>query len=115
MPISGRNKPKDFHPAILAVRDTLNAISGKWKLLILISMNEGHCRFGEIEMSIPKITPKVLSQELRELEKLRFIKRSSPKASPGHNEYSLTPHFKTLKKIIREIKKWGVKHSRRKA
>ena len=95
------------------VQSALLALSGKWKLLVLMTINNGNKRFGEIEKSIAKITPKVLSKELDELERLGFIKKGSPQRSAGHPEYHLTPHYKTLRKIIKEMKKWGSRYGRR--
>ncbi|HLU89359.1 MAG TPA: helix-turn-helix domain-containing protein, partial [Cyclobacteriaceae bacterium] len=58
------------------VRDALDVISGKWKLLIVISIAAGNERFTDIQGSIPGITPKVLAKQLRELEQDQLIKRT---------------------------------------
>ena len=53
---------------MLALNDTLNVLSGKWKLHIMGALLDGKKRFTEIENSIPKINPRMLSKELKELE-----------------------------------------------
>ena len=53
---------------VLAVNDTLNVITGKWKLPIIGSLIYGKKRFRELEREIPRITPRMLSKELKELE-----------------------------------------------
>ena len=57
------------------VRDTLDVISGKWKLPIIISIGVGNERFTDIQESIAGITPKVFAKELKEPEQHKLIKR----------------------------------------
>ena len=66
----------DCSSAMLPVRDALDVISGKWKLMILISISSGNHRFREIERSIAKINSKVLAKELKDLEEHQLIKRT---------------------------------------
>ena len=53
---------------VLAINDTLNVISGKWKLPIIAALLHGKKRFKELQESVDKITPRMLSKELKELE-----------------------------------------------
>ncbi|MBL0032991.1 MAG: helix-turn-helix transcriptional regulator, partial [Bacteroidetes bacterium] len=53
---------------VLAVNDTMNVLNGKWKLPIIGSLLYGKKRFKELEKEIPKITPRMLSKELKDLE-----------------------------------------------
>jgi len=85
---------------LLPVRDTY---SGKWKLLILISIWEGKKHFREIERSIPKLSTKVLSKELKDKEKNQLIIRTVLNGFPILTKYTPTEHSKTLKKIILEL------------
>lgn len=96
--------------SLLPVRDTLDVISGKWKLLILISISAGNKRFREIERSIPNITSRVLSKELKELEQNNLIDRTVYDSSPVLVEYTATAHAKTLDKVIKALHDWGVQH-----
>lgn len=98
---------------MLSVRDTLDVISGKWKILILISIMYGHKRFREIERSIPKISSKVLAKELKDLEDHKLIKRTVYDEYPVLVEYTATEYIKTLDKVIEELHKWGVNHRKK--
>jgi DNA-binding HxlR family transcriptional regulator len=103
----------DCQSMMLAVRDTLDVISGKWKLLIIISINNGNKRFREIERSIPKITSKVLAKELKDLEEHKLIKRTVYDDSPVLVEYTVTDYVKSLENLILEMYKWGVGHRKK--
>lgn len=101
---------KECASALLPVKDTLELIGGKWKLLILISIAEGNKHFREIERSIPKLSTKVLSKELKELEENKLIIRSIINGFPVRTEYTVTKHALTLQKVIEELGNWGIKH-----
>ncbi len=96
--------------ALLPVRDTLDVIGGKWKILILISIWEGNKHFREIERSIPKLSTKVLSKELKDMQANQLITRTVLNGFPVRTEYKPTAHSKTLKKVILELQDWGIKH-----
>jgi DNA-binding HxlR family transcriptional regulator len=98
---------------LLPVRDALDVISGKWKLLILISISSGNHRFTEIERSIPKITSKVLSKELKDLEENQLIKRTVYVETPVVIDYSITAYAKTLQPVINALSEWGSNHRKR--
>lgn len=95
---------------MLPIRDALDVVNGKWKLLIVVSLMLGNKRFKEIEGSVPKITPKVLAKELKDLEQHQLIKRTVYDEYPVLIEYSLTPYAKTLNGIMRELHLWGTEH-----
>ena len=98
---------------MMPVRDALDVISGKWKLLILISISKGNSRFRGIERSIPKITSKVLAKELKDLEVNQLIKRTVYDDIPVVIEYVITPYAKTLQTIIQALSDWGKKHRKK--
>lgn len=98
---------------MLPVRDALDIISGKWKLLILISISSGKNRFREIERSIPKITSKVLAKELKDLEENELIKRTVYDNTPVLIEYVITPYAKTLQPVIQALSDWGKNHRKK--
>ncbi len=100
----------DCSADLIAVRDTLDVINGKWKIQIIITMSKGNKRFGEIERSIPKITSKVLSKELKDLEAHQLIKRTVYDSVPVSVEYTLLPYSMTLKKVIDSLRDWGIQH-----
>jgi DNA-binding HxlR family transcriptional regulator len=95
------------------VTDALEILSGKWKLPILIALSFGGRRFGQIAREIPKITDRMLSKELRELEMNQLIKRTVYDSIPVVVEYSKTEYGATLDNVILELYKWGSEHRRR--
>lgn len=98
---------------LLPVRDALDVLSGKWKLLIIISLMQGNKRFKEIERSIPRISSKVLAKELRNLEEDQLLTRTVFDTYPVSIEYTLTEHSKSLKDVLNELHKWGTAHRER--
>lgn len=98
---------------ILPVRDALDVLNGKWKLPILISLTLGNKRFGEMAKEIPKITDRMLSKELRDLELHGLVKRTVYDSIPVVVEYSLTDYGYSLDKVIEELRNWGIQHRQR--
>ncbi|EDM34907.1 hypothetical protein PBAL39_00205 [Pedobacter sp. BAL39] len=105
-----KDNSQDCMHQMLAIRDTLDVISGKWKILIIVALLDGNKRFKEIEASVLKITPKVLAKELKELEQHQLIKRTVFDDYPVRIEYSVTPYAKSLKQIVNSLYKWGLNH-----
>jgi DNA-binding HxlR family transcriptional regulator len=93
---------------LLASRDTLEVIQGKWRIPIIISLTYGNKRFGEIQRDIADISPKMLSQELKSLEMNKIITRTLYDSMPVTVEYSLTPLGWSMNKLLEEILNWGV-------
>ncbi|WP_063800762.1 winged helix-turn-helix transcriptional regulator [Mastigocoleus testarum] len=90
-----------------AVEVTLELICGKWKCIILWWLRRGGKRFGELMYLLPKITQKVLTQQLRELEKDGLVERKVYKEKPRRVEYYLTPEGETLGPILQAMSDWG--------
>src|SRR5882757_4399413 len=95
------------------VTDALYVLNGKWKLPILISLSFGKKRFGEMAKEIPKITDRMLSKELRELEMNQLIKRTVYDSVPVVVEYSRTEYGDSLDEVIQALYKWGSEHRKR--
>ncbi|TGK81847.1 transcriptional regulator [Leptospira noumeaensis] len=95
---------------ILPLREALELLSGKWKLPIIMSLSFGKKRFKEIGEEIPGITDRMLSKELKELEKILLIERTVLDSFPPGVEYSITAHGKSLEAVIRELTQWAVSH-----
>lgn len=98
---------------IIPVNDTLYVINGKWKMPIIGSLMQGSKRFKELERSIPKITPRMLSKELRELEMNQLIVRKVYDTLPVTIEYEITEYGLSLKKVFEAMYEWGVEHKKR--
>ena len=101
---------KDCLQALRPIRDTLDVISGKWKLQIIISLEAGNRRFNEIQRSIPKLTPKVLAKELKDLEQNGLIKRVITQEYPVLIEYLPTDYTATLDQVVISLQNWGENH-----
>lgn len=89
------------------VAATLELIGGRWKTPILYCLTFGTKRFGEIAVRIPTISRKVLTEQLKDLEKDGLISRKQYKEIPPRVEYSLTNLGKSLSPIFDEIATWG--------
>jgi DNA-binding HxlR family transcriptional regulator/CheY-like chemotaxis protein len=88
----------------------LEAIGGKWKCVILWWLRRDAKRFGELKQLIPKITQKVLTEQLRELEQDGLIRRETYREAPPRVEYSLTPYGETVRPITELMCAWGKTH-----
>ncbi|HEY8938184.1 MAG TPA: helix-turn-helix domain-containing protein [Cyclobacteriaceae bacterium] len=99
--------PESF---VLAVNDTLNVVSGKWKLPIISSLAFGKKRFKALEREIPKITPRMLSKELKDLEMNGIVKRTVHATIPVTVEYELTKSGESFKKVLNVMLEWGLLH-----
>lgn len=104
---------KDCMYLIRPVADALDVLSGKWKLPIIISLSLGNRRFNEMEREIPKITARMLSKELRDLEMNELVKRTVQDTIPVTVEYSLTEYGHSLDRVIYELREWGLQHRKR--
>lgn len=92
---------------------TADIIGKKWTLLILLELYKGRGgkrRYSELRKSLGRITPKMLSARLRELEKEELVKRRVESGTlPLRVEYSLTGQGKEFIGIIRDIKRWSLR------
>ncbi len=104
---------KRFQEKIKAIQDTMFVIGGKWKIPIILSVYSGNKRFNDISNSIPKITNRVLSKELKHLEENLLIKRNVINDYPVRNEYTVTPYGLGLEEIAKPLENWGKKHKRK--
>lgn len=99
--------------SVLAVKDTLYVLNGKWKLPLILVLSEGPLRFNEIQRELGDITPKILSKELRDLEQNEFVERKVFSTIPVTVTYELTPYSKSLDKVLDELRNWGLQHRQR--
>ena len=95
---------------ILALTDTLNVIHGKWKLPIIASLLYGKSRFKDLQENIAKITPRMLSKELRELEVNGIVERKVYNQTPVLIEYVVTESGKNMIDVIDAMLDWGMAH-----
>ena len=90
------------------VETTLSLIGDKWKILILRDLLGGTLRFGELKKSIGSVSQKVLTNQLREMEKQGLVNRKVYAEVPPRVEYSLTETGFSLKPIIDSMWDWGI-------
>lgn len=95
---------------ILAVNDTINVINGKWKAAIISSLFFGKKRYGELEKGIPKINPRMLSKELRDLEANGMVTRTVYDTIPVAVEYELTKSGHAFRNVLDVMLEWGLQH-----
>ncbi len=92
------------------VETTLTLIGDKWKVLILRDLLPGTKRFGELRKSIGSVSQKVLTAQLRDMEKNGLVHREVYAQVPPRVEYSLTELGFSLKPILDVLWTWGEKY-----
>lgn len=89
------------------VKITMEVIGGKWKSCILMELEGGPKRPSELHRHFPDASPRVIDQQLKELEFHGMIRKTIFPELPPHSEYSITDAGKSLLPIIDMIEKWG--------
>lgn len=107
------SNPRNQADEVKALQDTIYVIGGKWRLPIINSICNGNRRFRDIERSIPGITTRMLSRELKEMELNGLVKRVEDPNSSMKVEYMSTEYCKSFGAIILEMIRWGKEHRRR--
>ncbi|MDR3264957.1 MAG: helix-turn-helix transcriptional regulator [Synergistaceae bacterium] len=95
-------------PPKCPIESTLSLINGKWKLLILKSLSRGPLRYGVLEKRIPGVSAKVLTQQLREMEKDGLLIRTIFPEVPPRVEYSLDKMGITIFGVFVAMRNWGL-------
>ena len=86
---------------------SLDVIGGRWKIPIVWRLKEGSMRYGELRRSLTKITHKMLTHQLRELEQDEIIVRKVYPEVPPKVEYSLTLLGESVIPVIDLLREWG--------
>lgn len=90
---------------------TLSIIGGRWKTLLLYHLFQGVKRFSELQRTTIGITQKMLTQQLREMERDGLVHREVYAEVPPKVEYSLTPMGQTLEPVVHAMCDWGLKYN----
>ena len=99
------------HPYGCSVEATLSVIGGRWKPVIIFNLLQNEClRFSELKRKIEGITERMLTKQLRELEKDKIVARKVYAEVPPRVEYSLTEYGLTLNPIMIAMRNWGAEH-----
>lgn len=87
-------------------------MGGKWKGILLVHLldSDGPIRFSTFERSLPNITRRMLTRQLRELQEDGLISRTAYPEVPPRVEYTLTEKGETLRPIIKALGAWGAEH-----
>ncbi|MGE7905013.1 winged helix-turn-helix transcriptional regulator [Peribacillus sp. NPDC094092] len=94
----------------ISVEATLEVMGGKWKCVILCHLTHGKKRTSELKRLMPNITQKMLTQQLRELEKDDVINRIVYNQVPPKVEYELSEYGQSLESILSALCTWGENH-----
>lgn len=89
----------------------LDLMGGKWKAVILFRVMEQTRRFNELRRLLPKVTQRMLTNQLRELERDGLLHREVYAQVPPKVEYSLTEFGRTLIPLLLALKDWGEAHA----
>ncbi len=107
--VKNRFLPKNFICSVEQCPVTLTTaiIGGRWKPLIIFMISEGVNRFGKMQRTLPSISKKMLTQELRNLEEHGIIHRKVYAEVPPRVEYSLTAWGEAALPILKAMAAWG--------
>lgn len=95
--------------AKLAIRDTLDIVGGKWKLVLVSVLQSGKKGFNELSREAG-ISPRILSKELHELEMNGLVSREVCNTKPVTVQYGLTEYSHTLDGVLKTMENWGYQH-----
>jgi DNA-binding HxlR family transcriptional regulator len=93
--------------------DAMYVLNGKWKLALILCLVQSSKRFNELQKEIPGISPKVLANELKDLELNHLITRNVYPTNPVSIMYEATEYSLTLKNVLIELSAWGEQHKRK--
>jgi DNA-binding HxlR family transcriptional regulator len=93
------------------IQQTIALIGDKWKIIVICTLAEGTKRFGELQRAMDGITPKVLTRQLRDLERDGLVQRTVFPEVPPRVEYALTTLGRSLLPILGQLHEWAVENS----
>lgn len=99
-----------YRKDLQAIQDAMEIVQGRWKISIISILCNGEFRYSELEKGLPKITPRMLSKELKDLEINELVKRKVYDTIPVKVTYKLTDYGYTLVPLIVELTNWGKQH-----
>jgi DNA-binding HxlR family transcriptional regulator len=91
-------------------RRLLDRIGDRWTVLIVVALDGGALRFGELAAQIEGISQKMLTQTLRSLERDGFVTRTAFAVVPPHVEYELTGLGRSLQQQVRALEQWAIEN-----
>jgi DNA-binding HxlR family transcriptional regulator len=104
----------DHHERVMAIRDAIEVLSGKWKVQIIGTLLfGGKMRFMDLLRIVDGIAAKMLSKELQNLEMHQIVKRTVRDTKPITVEYEITSYGRSLETVVKSIANWGLQHRRK--
>lgn len=97
--------------ACTPVNATLAVIGGKWKPAVIHHLTDNPMRFNELQRHIPDVSQRMLTLQLRELERDGIISRRDFRENPPRVEYALTDFGRTLLPVIHAMHAWGSRYA----
>ena len=91
----------------------MDVLGGRWKVPIVWHLFNGTMRFSDLRRALPDVTPKMLTQQLRELEADGVVSRKIYPQVPPRVEYSLTRRGASLKPVVKAMCRWAAECDRR--
>jgi DNA-binding HxlR family transcriptional regulator len=91
----------------------IGVVSGRWKPMIIQRLGRGAHGFGELQRAMPRVTAKVLREQLRQLQADGLVQRRTLTPASRGVRYTLTPYAKTLTPVFGALLKWGMQHLKR--
>ena len=104
LPVTANNKSE---AALCPIRNVLAYINGKWQVLILLSLEDGPLRFGALKRTVGDITQRVLTENLRSLERDGYLTRTVDGGPPVAVSYALTPMGQSLVEQLKSLVDWA--------
>ena len=95
------------HDSDSPIEATLDLIGGRWKGVLLFHLLDGTKRFNELKRLVPHVTHRIMTLQLRELERAGIIHRQIHPEVPPKVEYSLTELGRSLEPVLLAMKTWG--------
>jgi DNA-binding HxlR family transcriptional regulator len=104
----------DCNEKLLPIMDAMDLLSGRWKIIIMTSLYiNGKMRFNELKRSIPRVTGRTLSKDLKYLAENEIVRRTIKDTYPITVEYELTEYGQTLDTVFVALTEWGRNHRKR--
>jgi len=100
----------DLQETVLQSRDAIELLADKWRIAILHVLTLGPIRTSQLQRALHQVSPKMLAQTLRGMERDGLVKRSVHSVLPPRVEYQLTPMGRSLIKPLHGLCQWAKAH-----
>lgn len=107
LPVGVENKSQAHN---CPIRSVLANVSGKWRIIIILALEDGPKRFGEMKRCIGDVTQRVLTENLRNLQRDGYLVRHVDAGPPIAVSYALTPLGRTLVEMMKPLVFWSNDH-----